>query len=137
GSCSRRCASSAEAMRSSSSSRRCASSAEAIRSSSSSRRCASSADRVQCGMDIREATAADAGNLVAYLQELVAEPGISIPLAPDQVRTVEQERAVLEDFSQSPRALMLVALADGQLVGELSLRAISARPQIAHVATLG
>lgn len=88
-------------------------------------------------MDIREATAADAANLVAYLKELAGEPGISIPMTPDQVRTVDHERAVLEDFAQSERALMLVALADAQLVGELSLKAISARPQIAHVATLG
>ncbi len=88
-------------------------------------------------MDIREATPADAANLVAYLKALVAEPGICIPLTPDEVVSVEQEKAMLADFSQSPRALMLVALAEGQLVGELSLKAISPRKSIAHVATLG
>jgi len=88
-------------------------------------------------MDIREATRADASSLVAYLKVLAAEPGICIPLTPEDVVTVEHERAILEDFSDSPRALMLVALAEGQLVGELSLKAISPRRAIAHVATLG
>lgn len=88
-------------------------------------------------MDIREATPADAANLVAYLKALAAEPGICIPLTPEDVVSVGQEKAMLEDFSQSPRALMLVALAEGQLVGELSLKAISPRRAIAHVGTLG
>ncbi len=88
-------------------------------------------------MDIREATPADAGTLVAYLKTLVGEPGICIPLTPEEVVSVEQERAMLDDFSRSERALMLVALAEGQLVGELSLKAISPRRSIAHVATLG
>lgn len=88
-------------------------------------------------MDIREATPADAGNLVAYLKALVAEPGICIPLTPEEVVSVEQERAMLDDFSRSERALMLIAQAEGQLVGELSLKAISPRRSIAHVGTLG
>jgi putative acetyltransferase len=88
-------------------------------------------------MDIREATPADASSLVAYLKALASEPGICIPLTPADVVSVEHEREILEDFSDSPRALMLVALAEGQLVGELSLKAISPRRAIAHVATLG
>ena len=88
-------------------------------------------------MDIREASPTDAANLVAYLKALMAEPGINIPLTPDEVVTVEQERAILEDFERSERALMLVALADAQLVGELSLKAISPRKAIRHVASLG
>jgi L-phenylalanine/L-methionine N-acetyltransferase len=88
-------------------------------------------------MEIREATPTDAANLVAYLKALMAEPGINIPLTPDEVATVEQERAILDDFARSERALMLVALAEGQLVGELSLKAISPRKAIRHVASLG
>jgi putative acetyltransferase len=88
-------------------------------------------------MDIREATPTDAANLVAYLKELAAEPGIAIPMTPEDVPSVEQERAVLDMFDQSERALMLLALGDGQIVGELSLKAISPRRAIAHVATLG
>lgn len=87
---------------------------------------------------VREATPADAAVLVAHLQELAREPGINIPLAPDEVTmTVEQEKAILADFEASPRALMLVAIADSQIVGELSLKAISSRKAVKHVATLG
>ena len=92
---------------------------------------------------VREATAADAAALVAHLQELAREPGINIPLAPDEVTTtVEQEKAIIADFAASPRAIRLVAeaVAEGggrTLVGELSLKAISSRRAVQHVATLG
>jgi RimJ/RimL family protein N-acetyltransferase len=86
---------------------------------------------------VREATVADAATLVAHLKELAAEPGINIPLAPDEVISVEHEKAVLKDFHDSPRALMLVAEEDGQFVGELSVKAVSSRRAVQHVATLG
>lgn len=89
------------------------------------------------GATIREATGADAETMVAYLKALASEPGINIPLTPDQVRPVDHQRSVIEEFSESPKALMLVALGGGRLVGEFSLRAISPRPQVSHVATLG
>ncbi len=88
---------------------------------------------------IREATQADAAALVAHLKALVSEPGINIPLAPDEVTmTVDQEKAILADFHASPRAIMLVADAPNEgIVGELSLKAISSRRAVQHVATLG
>ena len=86
---------------------------------------------------VREATTADASTLVAYLKELVAEPGICIPLAPDEIPTLDQERAILDDVSRSETAIMLIAQAEGQLVGELSLRSISPRRAVRHVGTLG
>jgi RimJ/RimL family protein N-acetyltransferase len=89
------------------------------------------------GATIREATVSDAENLVVYLKTLAAEPGICIPLTPDQVRPVDHQRAALEDFHEADNALMLLALGGGQLVGELTLRSISPRPQVRHVATLG
>lgn len=88
-------------------------------------------------LTVREATVADAVTLVAHLQELAAEPGINIPLSPDEVISVEHEKAVLKDFHDSPRALMLVAVDDAQLVGELSIKAVSSRRAVQHVATLG
>lgn len=86
---------------------------------------------------VREATVTDAATLVAHLQELASEPGISLPLAPDEVASVEQERTVLESFSESEHAILLIAQAEGQVVGELSLRTISTRRAVRHVATLG
>ena len=87
-------------------------------------------------LTIREATVADASTLVAHLQALVREPGINIPLTPDEVPSIDAERALLEQFHESPRALMLIAADEGQLVGELSLRALGRRA-VQHVATLG
>jgi RimJ/RimL family protein N-acetyltransferase len=92
---------------------------------------------------VREATVGDAAALVAHLQELAREPGINIPLAPDEVTmTVDQEKAMLADFAESPRAIMLVAEGAENggapaLIGELSLKAISSRKAVQHVATLG
>jgi len=86
---------------------------------------------------VRVATPGDAAALVAHLEELAVEPGINIPLAPDEIMTVEQEKSILADFASSPRARMYVAEVDGTLAGELSIRAISPRRAVQHVATLG
>lgn len=87
-------------------------------------------------LTVREATVADAAMLVAHLKDLAAEPGINIPLAPDEVPSVEREKDVLAQFHDSPSALMLIAQDDAQLVGELSLRTLGRRA-VQHVATLG
>ena len=89
-------------------------------------------------ISVREATVSDAAALLAHLKALVAEPGINIPLGPDEVTmTLDQEKALLRDIHDSPRAIMLVAEAGGGIVGELSLKAISPRRAVQHVATLG
>lgn len=87
---------------------------------------------------VREATPSDAAALLAHLRALATEPGINIPLAADEITTtVEQEKALLADIAASERAIMLVAQAEGALVGELSLKAISPRRAVRHVGTLG
>jgi ribosomal protein S18 acetylase RimI-like enzyme len=87
---------------------------------------------------VREATPADAAALLAHLKALAAEPGINIPLAPDELTTtLDQEKQLLADIAASSRAIMLVAEAGGALVGELSLKGISPRRAVSHVATLG
>jgi RimJ/RimL family protein N-acetyltransferase len=89
-------------------------------------------------MNVREATPSDAAALLAHLKALAAEPDINIPLAPDELtRTLDQEREQLAAFAASSDAIMLVAEADGQIIGELSLRAISSRRAVKHVGTLG
>ena len=74
---------------------------------------------------VREAKTTDAAALIAHLKALAAEPGINIPLAPDEIKTtLDEEKDLLESIAESPSAIMLVAEAEGALVGELSLRAI-------------
>src|SRR5690349_22185356 len=51
--------------------------------------------------------------------------------------TVEQEKASIEQYAASPRALLLVAEDAGTIVGELTLRCISPRRALQHVASLG
>lgn len=89
-------------------------------------------------ISVREATPADAAALLAHLKALAAEPGINIPLALDEITTtLDQEKSLLASIAEASNAIMLVAEADGALVGELSLRAISPRRAVRHVATLG
>ncbi|MEO8554568.1 MAG: GNAT family N-acetyltransferase [Kofleriaceae bacterium] len=89
-------------------------------------------------VEIRPATAEDAGALIAHLRALAAEPGINIPLAPDEITTtLAEERDRIAGFTDNPRALLLVAARDRELVGELSIRGISSRRAVAHVASLG
>lgn len=88
---------------------------------------------------IREARVGDAGALITHLKQLTREPGVNIPLAPDEVTlTIGEERDLIADFADSPRAVMLVAVAeDGSLVGELSMKALSSRRALQHIALLG
>lgn len=89
-------------------------------------------------MIIRNATRADAAALVALIQEVLREPVVHIPLQPDELDfTPEQERARIEELADSPRARWLVAELDGQLAGELTIKGVSPRRALAHVATLG
>src|SRR5690242_11432022 len=85
---------------------------------------------------VRDATVADAEALVAFLHEIVADPTANTPLAPDEVTlTVEEERTMLSTLG--PREKWLVAEAEGAIVGQLRLRAISTRRALSHVAVLG
>jgi ribosomal protein S18 acetylase RimI-like enzyme len=87
---------------------------------------------------VRHAKPGDAHALVAHLRALTAEPGINIPLAPDEVTlTPEEERETIEELDGSTRSAMFVALDGKVIVGELTVKAISSRRAIAHVATLG
>jgi ribosomal protein S18 acetylase RimI-like enzyme len=87
---------------------------------------------------VRYAEARDAAALIAHLKSLVAEPGINIPLAPDEVTlTLEQERELIERLRDSPHGAMFVAVDGDVIAGELSVKAISTRRAVAHVATIG
>ena len=89
-------------------------------------------------ISVRAAKPSDAAALVAHLKELAAEPGINIPLAPDEVTmTVADERELLEELEDNERATMFVAIGDGAVIGELTIKGISPRRAVKHVATLG
>ena len=89
-------------------------------------------------MIIRNAVNSDARALIAIIAEALREPEINIPLAPDEFTfTPEEERARIEELTHSPRARWLVAEEAGELAGELTIKPVSERRALAHVATLG
>jgi ribosomal protein S18 acetylase RimI-like enzyme len=89
-------------------------------------------------IEIRPAIPGDASALIAHLKALAHEPGINIPLAPDEITlTVAEERDRLASFDDNPRAILLVAMRGGELLGELTIRGLSNRRAVQHVATLG
>jgi len=89
-------------------------------------------------IQIRPVVPDDATALIAHLKALAHEPGINIPLAPEEITlTVPEERERLASFDDNPRALMLVAMRGDELLGELSVRGLSNRRAVQHVATLG
>lgn len=89
-------------------------------------------------MLLRDAKISDARELIAIITEALHEPEVNIPLAPDEFTfTPEEERARIEEFANNPRARWLVAEDQGALAGELTIKPISARRALVHVATLG
>ena len=88
-------------------------------------------------MNIRRATPADAKALVQHIKAIASEPARTAPLDPDEVMDVGQERALIEQFADSPRAVMMVAEQDGVIVGDITVRCISPRRSLEHVASLG
>jgi putative acetyltransferase len=87
---------------------------------------------------VRRVVPADAAPLLTLLRELIAEPGVNVPLQPDEVkRTDEEQLAKVTDFASSPRAAMFVATADNAIVGQISVQPVSTRRALLHVGTLG
>ena len=86
---------------------------------------------------IREATPADAAALIAYVKAMLAGPEANMPLASDEFAwTVEAEQDNLAEMAAADNSLVLLAVADDQIIGELSLRG-GQRRAMHHAATLG
>lgn len=86
---------------------------------------------------IREATPADAAALIAYVKAMLAGPEANMPLASDEFAwTVEAEQDNLAEMAAADNSLVLLAVADDQIIGELSLRG-GQRRATHHAAMLG
>lgn len=86
---------------------------------------------------IREAQPTDAAAIISYMQQLAAEPNITVPLTPGEFNmTVEQEQQLISDFAQRPNCLFLLAEADDQIVGVLTCEGAK-RKVLRHTTTLG
>jgi len=86
---------------------------------------------------VREAQPGDAGALLAFVRQTLAEPGLDIPLRPDEFDlSVEEEETILADYVASDNSIMLLAELNGAIVGQLGLRG-SRRRALRHAAELG
>ena len=86
---------------------------------------------------IREAQPSDAGALLAFVRQTLAEPGLDIALRPDEFDlSVEEEEKILADCLASENSIMLLAEAGSNIVGQLGLRG-SRRRALRHAAELG
>lgn len=86
---------------------------------------------------IREAQPSDAGALLAFVRQTLAEPGLDIAVRPDEFDlSVEEEERILADCVASENSIMLLAEVGSSIVGQLGLRG-SRRRALRHAAELG
>jgi RimJ/RimL family protein N-acetyltransferase len=86
---------------------------------------------------IRQARPDDAEHLLAHIQAIASEPDAQILIEPEEVQfTVEQEREWVSKQITPKNSTLLVAEADGQIVGVLGCEG-GDRKAIQHVARLG
>ncbi len=88
-------------------------------------------------LTIRAATPDDAAKFMAHIQQLIAEPDINIPLAPDEFKlTLEEERQALANYATADNSIFLVAEVGAELVGQLNCKG-GTRQATRHMVTLG
>jgi putative acetyltransferase len=86
---------------------------------------------------VREARSEDAEQVIALVQRITSEPGISVLTGPGEfTMTVEQEQQFFADCAAADNAVYLVAEVEGQIVGLLNCRGGKRRAE-RHAATLG
>jgi RimJ/RimL family protein N-acetyltransferase len=86
---------------------------------------------------IRRARPDDASALLDHIRRLLHEPGVMVPLQPDEFKTtVEEEREILRDAVDSANAIFLLAESQGRIVGELNCKP-GTRRAFLHSVTLG
>ena len=86
---------------------------------------------------IREAQPSDAAQLIAYVQQLIEEPGINVELWPGEFTlTVAEEQEILAQYALSDNSLYLVAEIQGSIAGVLICKG-GTRQATRHAVTLG
>ena len=86
---------------------------------------------------VRRARVEDAESFDAHVRRNAEDPEGFSPVAPSEVRDLEQHRALIEEWAADPRVLMFVAARGEEVVGELNLRLFSRHASAAHVRVLG
>jgi RimJ/RimL family protein N-acetyltransferase len=86
---------------------------------------------------LREATPADAAAMLAFMDALLSEGDVDIPLQPGEFDIpLEQEEGILQEYADADNAIFLLAELEGEIIGLLNLRG-GRRAALRHVADLG
>lgn len=87
---------------------------------------------------IRPARVEDAEGLAALARAIAEDPDGYGPGQPDEMRSPEEQRKLLEEICADERVMLLIAERGGsELVGEVSLRLFSRFRSTSHVRVLG
>jgi RimJ/RimL family protein N-acetyltransferase len=88
-------------------------------------------------MIIREACETDAPEMLAGIQQLIAEPNNNIPWHPDEFkRTVEDQQRMIRNHLDEPNSIYLVAEEEGRIIGEINCKG-GERWATQHIALIG
>jgi RimJ/RimL family protein N-acetyltransferase len=88
-------------------------------------------------ISIEEADPSDAEDLINYIEQLILEPDINIPLAPGEFNLgVYEEEIILAEYAESDNSIFLIARADRQIVGALNCKGGTGKA-LRHTVTLG
>ena len=79
----------------------------------------------------------DAANIIAYMKTMLGETPFLLRTPEEFDYTVEGEAEVLRRRRDDPRALMLIAVVDGEIVAVSDVTPYSARTRTRHRASLG
>lgn len=91
----------------------------------------------QIAWNIRRAVPADAAQLIAFVRELLKEPGLDIPMELDEFSiTIDEERQILDQYNKDEDRLFLIAVVGDKIIGEINLSQES-RKAWRHIAVLG
>ncbi len=86
---------------------------------------------------LRSVEPEDAGRMLTYMKRMLGETPFLLRTAEEFDYTVEGEAAVLERRRDDPRALMLLAEADGEIVAVADVTPMGGKSRIRHRAVLG
>ena len=86
---------------------------------------------------LRPARLDDAEGLAAHVKRIAEDAEGFSPARPEEVRTLEQYRPILEETCNDPRVLFLVAERADRIVGEVNLRLFSRYSATSHVRVFG
>ena len=86
---------------------------------------------------LRSPTAEDAEGMISYLRQTSGETSFMARYEDEVTMTADEEGAFLSAILDDPKAVMIAAFVNGQLVANVGLSKVAPREKYAHRAVLG